>query len=220
MNTIKEEKKRIIERLENLKVLEEFKYVKSKSAFVLKGNGLSKRLYLECYVGADEDGFALEIKPYFGIQFVKVQKSLSRFYHGAKSDYNSRDNYFVFPKYDTEHQYNILFSKYGGDTYESSFTELENIITKQAITFFNTFDSIENFYKQVTKNIFDFIPFGGGGIWIFEQLLVSKLADVEGFKKLEPFLHDYQKKLFDEKEPNAEIYYPKYNEIVNFIKEL
>ena len=64
------------------------------------------------------------------------------------------------------------------------------------------------------------IIYGGGGIWIFEQLYVAKMIDTENFEQFVDFFRKYQSDLAEHGEPNAMDYIDNFDGIVQELRYL
>lgn len=215
----------LLEIIENLKknpFFQDFKYLKSKRRFYKKEGEIIYSIEFDIWFDvrlSEEVGFT--IRPCFGIRYDKIFKFLEKYYQGDIRDYKEGSLILGWP--DEPLPPNQIFPVFPNEYFfpnNESNPLFYSMIEKKAIPFLSNYSDVKKIYNDFTKGILkNKIIWGGGGIWVFEQLLLVHIIAPKQFDTYRDFLKKYQENLFLKNEHNALDYFPFFDEIENEIRK-
>lgn len=214
--------------LVNNSLFADFKYIKSRKELVCSKKSFEKTIKLYTHVSIDKEELGFLVRPVFGCRIKAIHNYLSPYYQGGQVvDYERANTAIGFPHIDSLNNNlfpiypeDYFFPKVNSDFYKNDDNLFYEMILNRGLPFMDRYSTVENIYTFKTKKILNgIIEFGGGGIWIFEQLLIVKICEPDELPRFVRYLYSYQKNLFENGEPNAIDYFHLFDEIVAHIEE-
>jgi len=166
----------------------------------------------------------LGAKPYWAIRYNRVHSWLEEFYQGSNiSDCRERATKSLFYQNIVENYmdnlFGILIDTEDEEQFESDINTLKDLITKGITIIENDYNTLNKIYRiEVTKALRG--DFNEIGLSVFEKLAIVKICDEKALESYIKIYKNYLLQHFKANEPNAEIYYPYFNDIVDKLNRI
>lgn len=205
--------------------LTSYKWIKSRDAFSKKTPMGSSKVILNGRGSYDlsRETIGFELKPYFCLRFDKLHLWLEKHSHKKKSDLRQNCTHLFFLKdlvKDIKEDEITLRTDSLPKLKLDILQKLPTIIAALSLAF-EPYKDLESLYPLVIdrlKKDEQDLPISGGVDWIFEMLAMIMIVEPDSFDKYEQILRNNLEVRYQNNEPNASLYFPNYEVIINDLK--
>ncbi len=188
----------------------------------LKRPDESLMIKIQSYISYDleRDASCVVLRPIYGKRFEFLCKWFEKF--SFKELKVQRENINVMcmgNKFGYEDEFNFAYEC--NDIIESQYQEFRNTMEQCMRIVSERYRTLDDFYKNIVEPKFDKRPEElpeGGADWLFEDLAVTKAVAPENYDRLKELLLRHIEWRMGRPEPNIKIYYPKLQEIFDYIE--
>lgn len=211
---------RIVQKLKTDTYFSAFSFRRRDDCLIKKTASGFEAIELQHWKGFDlsRNEVALVIKPLYLKRFDVLHRWFEKF--SFKSILDQRANYSIGFDGKMLNKTEKFYFLIDGKDFENDF----NIFKKEVINNSNfVFDEYSDIYHLYQYYIEPVLNKGAelpnvGADWVFEYLTITKLVKGEYYNLVKTLLKEQVNKLNDRGEPNIIEYYPKFNEIVNYLE--
>ena len=207
----------IVAELQQTELLKDFKFIKSKSSFVLENNGIRKEVRLEHRCSWT---YWLAVEPIFRVRFNILHKWFEKFcVRPIKYQRDDRSVGFSYRMMDSKNPQFVEFRRDGSD-YSELFPPLKESILKYAEHVFKTYSSLEDMYERDAKPLYTMDePIIKSYHNLFYNLILTKIFDPNNYERMKEIAYKSAKwqcehYVIDMKE----FYYPRLDEIIDYLE--
>lgn len=226
---IKEEKTYLLGIIQELEAYKDYKFVKSRNALTYRDKFHKKEMRLSMRMSLDnESNIGLEVYPSFSIRIHEVHKWFEKFYQGSNiKDFRQHSTLSMHPNHPSEllglkqEKNRYFFRKDQQENWAEELAALKYSLCVIGITFFDKCADLTSIYYNYTRQL----PTNkklviGVGKWIFEQLYIVKRVCPEEYPAFLKFAKEWQESNQKNNEPNAMIYAPYFDKILNELEKM
>lgn len=212
----------IVERLSAVEYFSEFKYRKRDFRFIKKTPTGYEAVEFQFWDGYDSrrSQRALVVKPLYLKRFDVLHKWFEKF--SFKSLGDQRDNYSIGFDGKMLKKTNEFYFLLNKENFETDFADFQKELEGNCRQTFGHFSNTKALYlyqvEPVLKNKNSELP-NVGADWVFEYLTLARIEGKESYEKLKEIVRNQVEILNKRGEPNIIEYYPKFDEIINFLEQ-
>jgi hypothetical protein len=211
---------KIIEELQKSFFFQQFKFRKKDSAFLKKENYGFESIEFQHWDGYDlkRDSRALVLKPLYLKRFDVLHKWFEKYSFKTLAD--QRNNYSVIFSGETLGMPSEYFFLMDGSDFDQTLEIMKMDIIKNATSVFSKISTLEDLYKYQIIPILEnnqSLP-NVGADWAFEYLTLARIEGGQSYENLKSIVKKQVEILNDKGEPNIIEYYPKFDEIIEFLE--
>ena len=209
---------RIVELLKEEPLLKDFKYVKSKYAFIKVDGEIRYKLDL---VHRFTFNLFMDIQPSCDGRYDIVQRWYEKFSRISLRDLR---DHFTIGVYSVPCQFGMQDEyafRYDESDFEEVYGKMIVVIRKMLENIMTTFRTLEDYYRLVVKPVLT----GGkmpnnGAEWVFNYLTAALLVDPANYEEVKRVIMEHVAMLTERDEPNIMWYDGKWDEIFAYLESL
>lgn len=208
----------IIEKLSSLEYFSDFKFRKRDFRLIKKNvNGYE---VVEFQFWVEKNQSTLVVKPLYLKRFDVLHKWFEKF--SFKTLVDQRDNYsigFDGNMLGKRNEFSFLLDK---ENFESDFDNFQKELINNCKVVFGKFLSAKDLYlyliEPILQNKNPELP-NVGADWVFEYLTLARIENRKAYEDLKSIIKKQVQVLNASGEPNIVEYYPKFDEIIDFLEQ-
>lgn len=211
---------KILQKLQLDICFSEFTLRRKDNCLIKKTSGGFEAIELQHWKGFDlsRNEVALVIKPLYLKRFDVLHKWFEKFSFKSLSD--QRENYSIGFDGKMLGNFSEFYFLVNGADFEKDFDAFKKELVDKSKFVFDNYSNVAelyNYYVQPVLTKGEKLP-DVGADWIFEYLTITKLVKDEYFNDVKIILEEQISRMNKIGEPNVIEYYPKFNEIVNYLR--